>query len=315
MNLKDAEEGKTLFIINLPVTVTETKLKNEFSKLGNVRSIKLVKDPETKVFKGSAFVQFESKNSVEKIINKQSKTPFVPYKVCGSDVQVALALTRKKLVNSKKKKDTKNLYLAKEGVISANENLPEKVIESQKRSLLEKCEKLKNPNFSLSKKRLSVHNIPANVTEKELKALFKQAAEECRKEATRIRKRPVQIKQVKIARDKARRMADGSFRSKRFGFVEFAEHRDSLNVLRKLNGTERMKDDGMRIEFAIEDARKLHKQKLRLERSSKKNNFNRRKNEKDFKKTKRERKDIKMKKRTLFIMEKDQRKKEKRKNK
>ena len=115
--------------------------------------------------------------------------------------------------------------------------------------------KSKNPNYFVSQTRLSVHNVPVTVADKELRALFLAAA------VSAAGDRRVKIAQCKvrlpshkfshslaqkcicpgnpeqsmflilsphtppqIVRSKDRVDADGESRSKGFAFVEFAEH-------------------------------------------------------------------------------------------
>eukprot|EP00483_Globobulimina_turgida_P012103 UN12125 len=82
------------------------------------------------------------------------------------------------------------------------------------------------------------------------------------------------INQVKIVRDESRLNSKGIGRSKRFGFVEFREHSDSLLVLRELNNKicsdifdfksetknekEKHKMGKLTIEFSVENMKKLH---------------------------------------------------------
>ena len=67
------------------------------------------------------------------------------------------------------------------------------------------------------------------------------------------------INQIKIVRNTE------NGKSKKFGFVEFREHSDSLLVLRALNNKEiESIDTTLHIEFAIENQKKLHIHKLKI---------------------------------------------------
>lgn len=50
----------TLYVGNIPYTVSEKDLQSAFSAYGNVESVKIIKDRETGRSKGFAFVEFTS---------------------------------------------------------------------------------------------------------------------------------------------------------------------------------------------------------------------------------------------------------------
>ena len=109
--------------------------------------------------------------------------------------------------------------------------------------------------------------------EKRLKQLFHSSACEMREKVSKndeqFTYKYAKIMQVKIVRDAERRNAKGIGRSKRYGFVEFREHRDALLVLRKLNSQSSaesfLKFGGvtsvhgrLQIEFAVENMKKVN---------------------------------------------------------
>lgn len=57
---------KTLFVARLAYTVTEEELRQEFSRYGPIKDVKLVKDLEEKS-RGYAFIEFESSNDLKGI--------------------------------------------------------------------------------------------------------------------------------------------------------------------------------------------------------------------------------------------------------
>ena len=72
----------------------------------------------------------------------------------------------------------------------AAKTLPDKEVDKRERFYREKMEKLKNPNYFISKTRLSVRNLPKTITERELKKIFIDAAKSEQKEEK------VRLKQV-----------------------------------------------------------------------------------------------------------------------
>ena len=131
--------------------------------------------------------------------------------------------------------------------------------------------KLANPNYFVSKTRLSIRNLPLTVDEKQLKKMFIDAARKRIKAAGSTEaamegaKQPIVIKQVgvgdaacaalqsvlltphrssppaswpdpqsKIMRSDDRTDANGVARSKGYGFVEYTEHAHALAALRQV---------------------------------------------------------------------------------
>jgi nucleolar protein 4 len=121
----------------------------------------------------------------------------------------------------------------------------------RKRGLMDKKIKLQNPNFFVSKTRLSIRNIPLTLNESDLKSLFRKHSGDP----------PGVIRQVKIVREKDRFDADGKPRSKGYGFVEFAEHQPALAALRALNNHPSVWNKNTRpiVEFAVENVVALQK--------------------------------------------------------
>lgn len=120
-------------------------------------------------------------------------------------------------------------------------------------------EKLRNSNYTVSKTRLSVHNLPLDLEEQRLMQLFSTSTTDEGTKASR------KLKQVKIVRDMNRLDKSGKPRSKRFGFVEFHKHEDALDALRALNNNPSIFGNSQRpiVSFALEDMRKLHVRQLK----------------------------------------------------
>ena len=171
------------------------------------------------------------------------------------------------------KLDKRNLYLAREGVIlpssaGAAAVMNEDELKRRERYYREKKRKLDNPNFMVSRVRLSLRNLPLDCDEKQLKRTMmaavklgrkeerqrereemrradeatndNKAAEDDEKQKRRreaamareaIRRLPIVMRQVKVVRDAERAGASGLGRSKRYGFLEFDQHETALTAL------------------------------------------------------------------------------------
>ncbi|ELR14581.1 RNA recognition motif domain containing protein [Acanthamoeba castellanii str. Neff] len=161
-------------------------------------------------------------------------------------------------------RDKRNLYLATEGYISPEMGeqmgLSKMEIARRDEAMRAKKQKLKNPNFFVSKTRLSVRNLPKSVTDKQLKKLFLDAVATAPAAAEPGFKKDVRIKQVKIV------MGENE-RSKGFGFVEFEDHDHALIGLREVNNSPKYFGEKRRllVEFALEDKRVVEGRQKRLQ--------------------------------------------------
>jgi len=129
----------------------------------------------------------ESKAKNKSKIGKKRGIMSIPHgiQLNGRILNIALAVDRaeaQKRFTEKKmqREDKRNLWLTREGLIlpedEAAKELNKADIEKRLRAYKEKKAKLKNPNYVVSKVRLSVRNIPTEVDEKQLKKVFLTAA-------------------------------------------------------------------------------------------------------------------------------------------
>jgi RNA recognition motif-containing protein len=65
---KVAAMSKTLFVGNLPYTMTEDSLKELFQAAGTVASVRIVLDRQTQQPKGFGFVEFEASDAADTAI-------------------------------------------------------------------------------------------------------------------------------------------------------------------------------------------------------------------------------------------------------
>jgi RNA recognition motif-containing protein len=64
---------RCVFVRNLPYDVTDDELRAEFSEVGEVEYLQVIRDPETSIGKGTAFVCFESKRTADLALKKQGR--------------------------------------------------------------------------------------------------------------------------------------------------------------------------------------------------------------------------------------------------
>ena len=271
--------GASVFVRGLALDITKDQLFTAMRAYGPVASARLVVDKSTGNPKGTAFVDFRIIKAAEAVVaacakGRQKAGPGVL--VAGKKVDVDLALdsdgarnlaAEKVLGVGADGKDRRNLYLAQEGAIpedsAAWEGLSTSDKAKRKRGVEEARTKLRSPNFSVSRTRLNVRNVPRTLDEKKLKAMFIAAVKE------RATKANPKVIQVKVLREDGVDGDKGVGRSKGIAFVEFDDHEHALCALRQLNNNPKPwgKDTRPIVEFAIDDVRTLKKREARQAKS------------------------------------------------
>lgn len=277
INAEDEEQEAqnfTVFVRNLPLEANWEQLKEKMMKFGRVKSCRVVKDKETGKHKGTAFVDFITADAATAAV-EASENETTGVFVAGRPITIALALSKaeaadmmarqgSKFRNASKHRDNRNLYLAQEGDIheasAAADGVSKSDIEKRRRSNEERQLKLKNPNFFVSRTRLSVRNIPPEIDSKTLKKMFFDAVKQ------RSTHAEPKILHAKLLYDATKSDENGKPRSKGMGFVEFSDHEHALNALRALNNNPNAFSSRARrpiVEFSIEDARAVRKLEIK----------------------------------------------------
>ena len=272
----------TVFVRNLPFEASDDDLFKAFRRFGPVQYARVVVDKALNRCKGVGFVRFYKQSSHKSALNVSGSEGGMGVEMLGRrlivlptvDKNTATRMTeeRKAVLRKERGVDRRNLYLATEGRIRADseagQGMSKHDRDKRTRAEKEKTEKLKNPNYRVSQYRLSVRNLPLSLTEKELRQICREHATEKDVEAAgtgkaagtgRSKFRGPKIRQVKIVRSNTRTDANGTPRSKRYGFVEFVTHESALRCLRSLNNNPSVFSKAERpiVEFALDDMRKL----------------------------------------------------------
>uniref|UniRef100_A0A671S1K8 RNA-binding protein 28-like n=1 Tax=Sinocyclocheilus anshuiensis TaxID=1608454 RepID=A0A671S1K8_9TELE len=268
----DVNEGRTIFIRNLAFDTDEEGLEEVLLQFGELKYVRVVMNADTGCSKGCAFAQFKSKEAAEKCIAAaaQDEKEFGGIRVDGRRLNILPAVNREDAAKFKDKKvkthtGSRNLYLAREGLIRPGSNAAEEVSEADmaKRTRFEELKraKLKDISIYVSKTRLCVHNLPKSVDQQKLQKLCLSAAGG----------KGVRITECRVMYDKKPIRGQVIGKSLGYGFVEFKEHEHALQALRHLNNNPDIFGPQKRpiVEFSLEDGRKLKLKAIRLENSKK----------------------------------------------
>uniref|UniRef100_A0A7N5KH74 RNA binding motif protein 28 n=1 Tax=Ailuropoda melanoleuca TaxID=9646 RepID=A0A7N5KH74_AILME len=266
----DVNEGKTVFIRNLSFDSEEEELGELLQQFGDLKYVRIVLHPDTEHSKGCAFAQFMTQEAAQKCLEAASpETEGGGLKLDGRQLRVDLAVTRDeaaKLQTKKVKKPTgtRNLYLAREGLIRAGTKAAEGVsaadMAKRERFELLKHQKLKDQNIFVSQTRLCLHNLPKGVDDKKLRKLLLNATGG---------EKGVRLKECRVMRDLKGAHGKVKGQSLGYAFAEFQEHEHALTALRHINNNPEIFGPLKRpiVEFSLEDRRKLKIKELRIQRS------------------------------------------------
>uniref|UniRef100_A0A2K6R050 RNA-binding protein 28 n=1 Tax=Rhinopithecus roxellana TaxID=61622 RepID=A0A2K6R050_RHIRO len=232
----DVNEGKTVFIRNLSFDSEEEELGELLQQFGELKYVCIVLHPDTEHSKGCAFAQFMTQEAAQKCLLAASpENETGGLKLDGRQLKVDLAVTRDeaaKLQTKKVKKPTgtRNLYLAREGLIRAGTKAAEGVsaadMAKRERFELLKHQKLKDQNIFVSQTRLCLHNLPKAVDDKQLRKLLLSATSG---------EKGVRIKECRVMRDLKGVHGNMKGQSLGYAFAEFQEHEHALKALRLIN--------------------------------------------------------------------------------
>lgn len=204
---RTTDNSTTVFIRNLPYTVTDESLKEHFRQFGPVRYARIVMDRATEKPAGTGFVCFVKledfkacvksaprhqpvvKSSKPSVLQDETVDSDGRYTIEGRVLQVAQAVSKDEATKLTEagpaarrgqEKDKRRLFLLSEGTIPKQSPLyalltPTEVKLREQSAIQRKKQVQSNPSLHISLTRLAVRNIPHNMTSKDLKQLARQA--------------------------------------------------------------------------------------------------------------------------------------------
>ncbi|XP_026822710.1 RNA-binding protein 28 [Rhopalosiphum maidis] len=258
----DVKEGLTVFFKNVSFSVNNDELKRFVKeRFGPIYYALVCVDRLTEHSKGTAFVKFRDSSSVEACMSSSPED----LTLNGSTMEPQMAIDKEVLDKNKDDKvihkDNRNLYLIKEGVIIAGTAAANgvSVHDMNKRLELEqwKSQVLKNLNMFVARNRLIIHNLPANMDNKNLKDLFTKYT------------RPNAVLKVVVMRNLKKVDPKGVPISKEYAFVTFKQHEDALKALRSINNNPNIFNSNKRpiVAFSIENRLVLQARQRRIDKS------------------------------------------------
>uniref|UniRef100_A0A8D0G0C3 RNA binding motif protein 28 n=1 Tax=Sphenodon punctatus TaxID=8508 RepID=A0A8D0G0C3_SPHPU len=255
----DVTEGRTVFIRNLSFDTEEEELGEVLERFGDLKYVRIVLHPDSERSKGCAFAQFLTQEAAQTCLKAaEDESEGGGLHLGGRRLHAHLAVSREeaqKLRGQKVKKPTgtRNLYLAREGLIRAGTKAAEGISDADlaKRARFEelKHQKLKDQNIFVSLTRLCVHNLPKSVDDAGLRQLMLSAVRGGK---------GVRIKECRVMRDLKPSEGKGRGQSLGYAFVEFQEHEQALAALRHVNNNPQLfgpqKEDVVELETGRKDA-------------------------------------------------------------
>ena len=77
---KDKEEENdyesSVFIGNIPWVVNEEELRSHFKECGKIQNVRIIRDKDTFMSKGFAYIMFSNKDEMKKAIETKNKSLF-----------------------------------------------------------------------------------------------------------------------------------------------------------------------------------------------------------------------------------------------
>lgn len=257
----DEDHEFTIFVKNLSFDTTNDDLRECFKKYGPIKYALTVRDQVSGHSRGTAFVRFLKRESVNLCLQQTGLMT-----LHNNTLEIYPSLTRQKIKsletgkNVQEPKDTRNMYLLREGMVLAGSAAAEGVsaTDMSKRLRLEqvKSQMLKNLNRFLSKDRLTIHNLPEHYDDEKLRKMV----------VARTSLKPVECR---VMRENKPTADHPKGKPKGFGFISFKKQEDALNALRKLNNNPDVFSANHRpiVSFSIEDMKVLNIKERRTERS------------------------------------------------
>nr|XP_054774952.1 RNA-binding protein 28-like isoform X2 [Lytechinus pictus] len=265
--IEDVQEGKTLFIRNVPYDSTDDDVSALFAPFGELEFARVVVDPMTEHSRGTAFVKFKTKEDAANCLHEGDAV-----RLNGRLLALSPAISRSEAIKlrtaekdkaKEEQKDKRNLHLLREGLIrpgtKAAEGLSEQYMNKRLKIENVKKEKLKNLNIFVSPTRLAIHNLPKAVDDKKLREIAREAAGD----------KKAKVIEARIMRDMNNPNAQGVSKSLGFGFVEFSQYEHALATLLHLNSNAQLFGPEKRliVGFSLENRRALEIKQRRREKA------------------------------------------------
>lgn len=255
---KSTDDTTTLFVRNVPFSVSDEVLQEHFAFFGPVRYARVVLDPSTERSKGTAFVAFYRPEDVRaclagfhrveprhgkamavpkpSLLEDTSSDPSGHYTLDGRVLHISRAVDRgeaKRLsiagssLREVRDKDKRRLYLLSEGTVSSNSPLygqlsPTEIKIREDSAKQRQALIRSNPSLHLSLIRLSVRNLPRMVTSKDLKELARRAVVGFATDVKAGKRQPLSKEEVARGGDAAKE-AERARKAKGKGIVKQAK--------------------------------------------------------------------------------------------
>lgn len=89
----------TIFVGNMPFTVSEEQVRSHFSECGKIENVRIIRDSKTHLGKGIGYLQFEEKTAMRKAIDDLHEKEFQ-----GRKLRIKKAVEPKRMEKKERKK-------------------------------------------------------------------------------------------------------------------------------------------------------------------------------------------------------------------
>lgn len=262
---KEEDNEFTVFVKNIAFDTTNEDLHECFKKYGPIKYALVVRDPVSGHSKGTGFVRFLKKESVNLCLQQTGLITLQNF-----TLEIFPTLSKQKIKsletdkNKQEPKDGRNMYLIREGMVIAGSSAAEGVSATDMALRLRneqiKNSMLKNLNRFISRERLTIHNLPEHYDDDKMRKMV----------VARTGLKPIECR---VMRENKPSPAYPKGKPKGFGFISFKKHEDALTALRKLNNNPDVFSANHRpiLSFSIEDKNVLNIKERRKQRSMENN--------------------------------------------
>jgi RNA recognition motif-containing protein len=94
VGIKEKKMNSKIYVGNLPSQATEADLKTHFSRAGEVVSVKILRDHQSGLMRGFAFIELSTRREAQKAISMLNKQNFMEKELLVKEARVRRSFQR-----------------------------------------------------------------------------------------------------------------------------------------------------------------------------------------------------------------------------